>query len=303
MKAARARSWIGSAIASAVLALSPLSTAAQDLAPAPVGAAARVDSLVERGKLQEAAWLAREQGDTARAEGILDRLAAVLRSAPERARPLGMDSQGVSYTYRLGHGQGVESIFKVDGSDIFCPECGAAREVATYRVDRLLGFDLTPMTVPLRILTNGDTLDGSAMYFMAGTRTPAEAGVEKTDALRLFDAIIGNSDRHRTNWLVTRDERIVAIDHNRAFEYRPTTRPKTCWETEIDSIARPADLGSPFQRFRTLPAESLAAAVDVLDPDLAARFVAMRPRIIERVDLRTQAPDEVLPHQDCPFGG
>lgn len=265
-------------------------------------AAVRVDSLVERGRLQEAAWAAREAGDTARAESLLDRLRSILTASPRAAEPLSMDSQGVSYTFRLDHGGGVESIFKVDGSDLFCTRCGAEREVATYRVDRLLGIDLTPMTVPARIVdAAGDTLTGSAMYFVEGAATPAEVGAEKPDLLRFFDAVIGNSDRHRSNWLVLPDGRAVAIDHNRAFQYRPASRPKTCWETEVDSIARPAELGPPLRRYRSLPADSLAAAVSVLDPDLAARFVAMRRRVLARLEARIESPDQVPPRVDCVF--
>jgi hypothetical protein len=262
---------------------------------------ADVDALLERGRLQEAAWTARAAGDTARAETILRRLGEILRSAPREARPQSVDSQGVSYTYRLDHGNGVQSIFKVDGSDIFCRRCGADREVAAYAVDRLLGVDLTPMTVRTRIVdASGDTLDGSAMYFVRGAASPKETGAGKPDLLRFFDAAIGNSDRHMSNWLVTPD-RVVAIDHNRAFQYHPDLRPKTCWETEIDSIARPAGLGAPLARYRILPDDSLAAAVSMLEPGLAAEFVVMRERVIDRIDARIRDPDRRLPYTDCFF--
>ena len=249
-----------------------------------------VDALLADGKYQEAAWAAREAGDSSRADAILARLETILRAAPVSARPLSMDSQGVSYTYRLDHGQGVQSIFKVDSSDIFCRGCGSDREAAAYAVDRLLEVDLTPMTVLTRIVVSGDTLDGSAMYFVDHALSSRDAG-----------ASIGNSDRHPGNWLVLPDGRPVAIDHNRAFQYRPELRPKTCWETEIDSIARPSELGRPLERFRSLPAESLAAAVDVLDPPLAAAFVEMRPRVLDRLDRRIRDPDRRLSYTDCFF--
>lgn len=262
---------------------------------------ARVDSLVTAGRLQEAAWDARAGGDTVRADAILARLERILLSPPRRASPLGIDSQGVSYTFHLDHGQGVGSIFKVDGSDIFCRECGADREVAAYRVDRLLGFELTPMTVPTRIVTPRDTLMGSAMYFMHGAVTPAQAESRKHDALRLFDAIVGNSDRHEANWLVLAGGRIVAIDHNRAFEYQPPATPKTCWETEVDAIEAPGKLGDPLARYRSLDDAEVAEAFDGVDPALAERFLAMRPRILARIDARATDPDGTLPLADCLF--
>ena len=279
--------------------LAPLPAAAQDADPARATDAV-VDSLLERGRLQEAAWLLREAGDTARADEVLDRLETILKSWPVEASPAAMDSQGVSYTWRLRHGQGVRSVFKLAGSDIFCPECDVDREVAAYRVDEVLDVDLTPMTVFARITNpDGDTLSGSAQYFMVGAELP-EPGAGKPDALRFFDVVIGNSDRHPENWLIV-DGRVVAIDHNRAFEYQPTTRPTTCWETEIDSIARPGELGRPWQRYRALPADSFRAALAGVDTALVARFLDMRAPIIDRVEDRIEAPDRALPLTDCAF--
>lgn len=262
----------------------------------------RVDSLVARGQLQEAAWAARGDGDTTFAQVLLARLELILLSEPRAANPLGMDSQGVSYTFHLDHGQGVQSIFKVDGSDIFCRECGADREVASYRVDQLLGLDLTPMTVRSRIVdASGDTLHGSAMYFVRDSERPRDVGMTKPDLLRFFDAVIGNSDRHSGNWLILQDGRVVAIDHNRAFQYRPSSQPKTCWETELDAIKGPGALGPALDRYSALPADSLAAAVGVLEPERVQQFVAMRPRVLERIRERVERPGRIPARTDCVF--
>lgn len=283
--------------------LAPAPAAAQDAGADPAARSAvetAVDSLLERGRLQEAAWTLREAGDTARADEILDRLEAILTAWPVGASPAAMDSQGVSYTWRLQHEGGVRSIFKLEGSDIFCPECGVDREVASYRIDAILDLDLTPMTVFARITNpRGDTLFGSAQYFMVGAELP-EPGAAKPDDLRFFDAVVGNSDRHPENWLIV-DGRVVAIDHNRAFEYQPTTRPTTCWETEIDSIARPAELGRPWERYRTLPADSFRAAMAEIDTALIGRFLEMRDEVIDRIQARIDAPDAELPLTDCEF--
>lgn len=287
------------AITAIALLLAAAPAAAQD-GPRPLSV--RTDSLAAAGRLQEAAWAARAAGDTIRAEALLARLDTILRSRPLQARPLSIDSQGVSFTFRLLHEGGVHSIFKVDGSDIFCASCGAGREVAVYRIDRLLGFDLTPTTVLRTLVHEGDTLRGSAMYFVHGASRPADLGRAKPDQLRLFDAIIGNSDRHGGNWLIRTGGSVVAIDHNRAFEYRPSTRPKTCWEAEVDSLARPDSLGPAFERYAALPADSLAAAVaGVLEPELARAFVAMRERVVDRIRRRARQPAVALPRTDCPW--
>lgn len=278
----------------------PAPVAAQDPAPGPPPDAAP-DSLLDHGRLQEAAWALRAAGDTARADTVLARLRSILTAWPRAAAPLSMDSQGVSYTWQLSHGQGVASIFKVDGSDIFCPECGADREVAAYRVDRLLGFDLTPMTVFTRITDqDGDTLSGSTQYYVAGTETARDLGFPKSDALRLFDAIIGNSDRHQGNWLVMGD-RVAAIDHNRAFEYQPSTRPKTCWEAQVDSITEPGALGPPWRRYRSLSDDSIRSALAGVDSALVSRFITMREEVVARVEARAVDPDRKLPLDDCEF--
>ena len=269
------------------------------------GAAAQdtaVDSLLASARLQEAAWAARESGDTMAADAILARLETILRSPPVDARPLGIDSQGVSYTWRLDHGNGVHSIFKVGGSDIFCPTCGADQEVAAYRVDRALGVDLTPMTVRATVVADGDTMSGSTMYWVHDATVAGTVDAKKPDLLRFFDAAIGNSDRHNGNWFLLHG-RPIAIDHNRAFRYQPPGTPKTCWETEVDSIARPGRLGDAYARYRSLPDDSLAAVFDGLEPELRTRFLAMRPAVIARIEARADRPKRSLPHQDCTTGG
>lgn len=281
-----------------------LSALAVLVAGAPLAAQTRadsVDALPADGRIQEAAWAARAAGDTLRADSLLVRLDSILRSQPRAVAPLSMDSQGVSYTFRLDYGGGVAAIFKVDGSDIFCRSCGADREVAVYRIDRFLGADLVPMTVPQRIPVAGDTVWGSAMYFVRDAAAAGEIGAGKPDRLRLFDAIIGNSDRHGANWLVMADGGVVAIDHNRAFEYHPTTKPKTCWESEIDALHSPDDVPAFFDRYRTASRDSLAAAVAaVRDPELRSRFVDMRDRVVARLEARVRQLDESLPRTHCP---
>lgn len=293
------RSLQAAFVAAALLIGPPAPAAAQEPLGVPA-ASTTVDSLVALGRLQEAVWAARAAGDTVRSDTLLARLEALLRSEPHSVEPVGLDSQGVSYTFHLHHPGGVESIFKVDGSDVFCRICGTDREVASYRVDVLLGLDLTPMVVERRIAgPAGDTLYGSAMYFVHDAIDADELAAAKPDALRFFDAVIGNSDRHPSNWLILPDGRPVAIDHNRAFQFGPVSGATTCWETEVDSIMRPGRLGRAFGRFRTLPDDSLAAAVAALDPPLVDRFLTMRSRVVDRIERRAAEPERPLPHDDC----
>jgi hypothetical protein len=152
---------------------------------------------------------------------------------------------GLAETYRLTFAHGSQALFKVDGSDPECAVCSANREVAAYRIDALLGFDLTPMTILRSVqLPDGRVVDGSAMYLMRLPSLPGKTG-KKTDRLRFFDAVVGNSDRHPENWLILANGRQVAIDHDRTFQYQPAANAWTCWEEEIDRLG---DIGKIWGR-------------------------------------------------------
>jgi hypothetical protein len=93
------------------------------------------------------------------------------------------------------------------------------REVAAYEISKIIGMtDLVPPTV-LR------DIDGSIGSLQAWETNAKSAntfeniadkyGKSQVDIQRasLFDAIMGNTDRHSGNWLVTREGKLVLIDH------------------------------------------------------------------------------------------
>lgn len=90
----------------------------------------------------------------------------------------------------------------------------AEREVLAYRVDQELGLGLVPKTV----YGEYEGRTGSAQQFVPN----AQAGLEGADTLEaakmgVFDAIIGNQDRHSHNALIDANGRLIAIDHGFAF--------------------------------------------------------------------------------------
>jgi len=100
-------------------------------------------------------------------------------------------------------------------------------EIAAYRLDKLLGVGMVPPTVERRF--DGDR--GSCQYWVDDTmrlgdkedkriKTPPAKvfGWNRATYLeRLFDNLIGNEDRHANQVLITKDWRMVLIDHSRSF--------------------------------------------------------------------------------------
>jgi hypothetical protein len=99
-------------------------------------------------------------------------------------------------------------------------------EIAAYRLDRMLGLNLVPVTV-LRTV-NGE--EGSLQYWIEdaihlqkamddgiSTRDPARFVASK-QAMQVLDALIFNIDRNPSNILITPgDDGFHLIDHSRAF--------------------------------------------------------------------------------------
>lgn len=100
-------------------------------------------------------------------------------------------------------------------------------EIAAYVLDKLLGLGMVPPTVEKAIAGR----PGSCQLWIEGTERYGDmlAARKGMDGFRsdgwakvgylaqLFDDLVGNSDRHVRNVLVTADFRAVLIDHSRAF--------------------------------------------------------------------------------------
>ncbi|MGB5131292.1 MAG: hypothetical protein WBO00_01660, partial [Steroidobacteraceae bacterium] len=98
-------------------------------------------------------------------------------------------------------------------------------ELAAYRLDRLLGLDMVPVTVPRTI--NGRR--GVLQFWIDGSinlRNMLEQGLQPSgwcdsapqyNLMNVFDILIHNTDRTQENALFTKDWMLVLIDHTRAF--------------------------------------------------------------------------------------
>lgn len=106
-------------------------------------------------------------------------------------------------------------------------------EIPAYELDKLLGLGMVPVTVARTY--NGQ--HGSLQAWMDLGMAEAERLKKKISApdaeawnrqmykVRTFDNLIFNTDRHANNIWITKDWKIILIDHSRAF--RPFDRLRT----------------------------------------------------------------------------
>ncbi len=137
----------------------------------------------------------------------------------------------VVYDRPHGSARGPEKIIFKDGSAVMF-KCDIRhywmaqnpdtpiREAIAYQIDRIIGLGLIPKTMVIDDTINNVRYDGSIQDWIHDAKdgyaiekfTPEEK--KGLDRLKIFDFVIGNSDRHLGNVLFTTDGKLHAIDHN-----------------------------------------------------------------------------------------
>lgn len=137
----------------------------------------------------------------------------------------------VDYDRWMGGPRGPEKITFKDGSAVIF-KCDirhywmadnpdtAIREAIVYQIDKVVGLGLVPKTMVIDDAIGNVRYDGSVQVWIKNAKDGYQ--IEKfTDKerkdferLKVFDFVIGNSDRHLGNVLFTGDDKLHAIDNN-----------------------------------------------------------------------------------------
>jgi hypothetical protein len=160
-------------------------------------------------------------------------------------------------------------------------------EVAAYRLDRLMGIGLVPVTVTREI--DGET--GSVQFWVedaislqeamdtgVGTRD-VERFLDRKIRMHVLDALIYNIDRNPTNILVTpADDGFWLIDHSRSFRLAKSLPP---WGNDW-SLPMPPDLRA---RLELLDQAAVDAVLDgLVDKRYRKVILKRRDAILKEVD-------------------
>ena len=99
--------------------------------------------------------------------------------------------------------------------------------VAAYRVDRLLGFNLVPVSVERKWQmrpaaftwwVDDVQMDEEERQKRKVLPPDTERWNQQMQLVRLFDQLIGNTDRNLGNLLITPEWQLIMIDHTRCFK-------------------------------------------------------------------------------------
>lgn len=140
---------------------------------------------------------------------------------------------GINKTYVVTFEDGSKGVFKVaDPNSKPRREVPAGqdaeREVAAYKVAKLVGMDdLVPETIIRKVDGERGSLQSWVTGELAANSLNQYDGEKDAARAAAFDYVIGNSDRHKYNWMVSGtggNEKLHLIDHGLTF---PVT--KSSW--------------------------------------------------------------------------
>ena len=161
--------------------------------------------------------------------------------------------------------------------------------VAAYKLDRLIGLNMTPVSVPGRFRSDPAAITWWVDDVMMdeGTRVKkkitapddkARFWSEQLSLMRLFDQLIYNTDRNMGNMLIGSDWRLWLIDHTRAFRKHTTLRSPT-------QVARGER--TVVERLRALDAATLKRELGThLDSGQLKALLARRDLIVTALEAR-----------------
>jgi hypothetical protein len=173
----------------------------------------------------------------------------------------------------------------IEGSDRF------EYELAAYKLDRLLGLDMVPVTVERTVKGRRGVvqfwIDDSISVRKVLEQKQEPSGWcdvgPQYNLMNIFDALIHNSDRNQGNALFTSDWTLVLIDHTRAFRlglnnptllYRGEIRMPPALAARLSTLTRERLLESLGPYLRARQVDALLKRRDKLLQDYNTRAAA-----------------------------
>jgi hypothetical protein len=174
-------------------------------------------------------------------------------------------------------------------------------EIAAYRLDKLIGLNMVPITIEREFKGKKGALSlwadskYSLLDIMENKIRIPDWALKQTDdtkyITRFWDSLIANDDRTQENVRYTEDWRTILIDHSRAFRSSKENKEKLMFGA--NGIKRKDD-GSPFliQRvpralFEKIKALDLAGLKQAAGPYLTAQeveaIIAREPLLIKEI--------------------
>ena len=165
--------------------------------------------------------------------------------------------------------------------------------IAAYRIDRLIGMNLVPVSVERHhgynaaaftwwlddvMMDEEERLARKKVKEKANDAEPPDTELwnQQMQVVRVFDQLIANVDRNLGNLMITKDWRVWPIDHTRAF--RTNKEPKA-----LDNVTR-CDRAI-FERMKTLNKDNLTKATGkYLSTYQIDAVLARRDAIVKRLE-------------------
>ncbi|MGZ8868902.1 MAG: metallophosphoesterase [Thermoanaerobaculia bacterium] len=164
-------------------------------------------------------------------------------------------------------------------------------EIAAYQLALLLGLDTVPPTVPWELKRKKGSLqlwieNAKWGFHPSGTQVPSDPDLwaREEEKMRVFDALIGNTDRHEANVLLDSRGKVWWIDHSRSFgRERELIKPETIRRCER-------------KLWNGLKSVSPQAIAERLTPWMSAKeieaLLERRLRLISLIDERIRSDGE-----------
>ncbi|MGD2245333.1 MAG: hypothetical protein PVI11_02170 [Candidatus Aminicenantes bacterium] len=182
-------------------------------------------------------------------------------------------------------------------------------EIAAYRLDKLIGLNMVPVTVEKRF--RGDL--GSCQLWIEDCITLKDKVEQeiKTPSYKIYwwnmalfkqrawDNLIANEDRHQNQFLITKDWRMILIDHSRSFRTSKKFTKKLIYDEKYREGERlmkklPRAL---YENIKALTADQIKSAVgDYLTGKEIEATLTRKDLIVAWIENRIKelGEDEVL---------